>query len=158
DHGPYQIDGAAIGRRALRNASLGYLAAAGAEGVRLARVQFDAQANMTDVLAALHVLADTDGRDREETLAEFHARWRGDDLVIDKWFAIQAMSQRSQTVDDVRALARHPDFDLRNPNRVRALVGAFSAGNQVRFHDASGAGYRFLADIVVALDPINGMT
>ena len=158
DHGPYRIDGAGIGRRALRNACLGYLAAAGADGVRRARAQFDAQANMTDVLAALGVLADTDGRDREDALAAFHARWRGDDLVLDKWFAIQAMSRRPQAVAEVRALYGHPDFDLRNPNRVRALVGAFSAGNQVRFHEPSGAGYRFLADAVIALDPVNGQT
>ncbi len=158
DPGPYRIDGASIGRRALRNACLAYLAAAGEEGVRLARAQFDAQSNMTDVLAALDVLAATDGRDREEALAAFHARWRGDSLVLDKWFAIQAMSPRAQTVEEVWTLYRHPDFDLRNPNRVRALVGAFAAGNQVRFHDASGAGYRFLADTVIALDPINGQT
>ncbi|HET9019199.1 MAG TPA: aminopeptidase N C-terminal domain-containing protein, partial [Acetobacteraceae bacterium] len=158
DNGPYRIDGEAIGRRALRNACLGYLAAADSTGVKLARAQFDAQANMTDVLAALDVLAATDARDREAALAAFHAKWRGDDLVLDKWFAIQAASPRPQTVEDVRALYRHPDFDLRNPNRVRALVGVFSAGNQVRFHDASGAGYRFLADAVIALDPINGQT
>jgi aminopeptidase N len=158
DPGPYRIDGEAIGRRALRNVCLAYLAAAGDEGVHLARSQFAAQANMTDVLAALHILADTDGPDRDAALAAFHARWRHDDLVLDKWFAIQAMSSRPQTVEDVRALYAHPDFDLRNPNRLRALVGAFSAGNQVRFHDASGAGYRFLADVIVALDPINGLT
>jgi aminopeptidase N len=78
--------------------------------------------------------------------------------VLDKWFAIQAMSPRPQTVAEVRALSRHRDFDLRNPNRVRSLVGTFSAGNQVRFHDASGEGYRFLADIVIALDPSNSQT
>jgi aminopeptidase N len=157
DRGPYRTDGAAIGRRALRNACLAYLAAAGAEGVRLARAQFDAQANMTDVLAALDVLAATEGEDRTAALAAFHARWRGDDLVLDKWFAIQAASPRAATLAEVRALYRHPDFDLRNPNRVRALVGAFAA-NQVRFHAASGEGYRFLADVVIALDPLNGQT
>ena len=158
DTGAYQVDGRSIGRRALRNACLGYLAAAGEDGVQLARKQFDAQANMTDVLAALDVLAGTDTPDRTQALAAFHARWHGDDLVLDKWFAIQAMSPRPQTVAEVRALSRHKDFDLRNPNRVRALVGAFSAGNQVRFHDASGEGYRFLADIVIALDASNGQT
>ena len=113
---------------------------------------------MTDQLAALTVLAATDGPAREAALAAFHARWRHDDLVLDKWFSIQATSPRPQTVQEVQALACHPDFDLRNPNRVRALAGAFSAGNQVRFHDRSGAGYRFLADIVIALDPLNGQT
>ena len=158
DTGPYRPDGPAIGRRALRNVCLAYLAADGADGVRLARAQFDAQANMTDVLAALDVLAAIGTPDRDAALAAFHARWRGDDLVLDKWFAIQAMSPRPQTLAEVRGLYRHSDFDMRNPNRFRALVGAFSAGNQVRFHDASGDGYRFLADAIIALDPINGQT
>jgi len=158
DDGEYRIDGAAIGQRALRNVCLAYLAAAGEEGVRLAKAQFDANRSMTDVLAALAVLAATDGGARDEALATFYARWRGDDLVLDKWFAIQATSPRLQTLDEVRSLYRHPDFDLRNPNRVRALVGAFSAGNQVRFHAATGGGYRFLADVVIVLDPMNGLT
>ncbi len=156
--GDARIDPEAIGRRALRNACLATLAAAGAEGMALARVQFETAANMTDSLAALTVLAASDGADRDAALAAFHARWRHDDLVLDKWFAIQASSPRPQTVQEVQALSRHPDFDLRNPNRVRALVGAFSTGNQVRFHDASGAGYRFLADTVITLDPLNGQT
>jgi aminopeptidase N len=126
--------------------------------VRLARAQFDAQANMTDVLAALDMLAATDTPDRAAALAAFHARWHADDLVLDKWFSIQAMSPRPQAVAEVRALSRHPDFDLRNPNRVRSLIGAFSSGNQVRFHDASGEGYRLLADIVIALDASNAQT
>jgi aminopeptidase N len=156
DSGEYRIDGSSIGRRSLRNICLGYLAAAGADGIALARTQFDAGRNMTDVLAALVALNATDAPDRAEALAAFHARWRGDDLVLDKWFAIQAISRRPQTLEEVRALYRHPDFDLRKPNRVRALIGAFAAGNQVRFHNASGAGYRFLADAIIALDPMNG--
>ena len=158
DPGPYRTDGASIGRRALRNVCLAYLGAAGAEGIALARAQFDGAGNMTDSLAALAVLAASDGADRQAALADFHTRWRGDDLVLDKWFSIQATSPRPQTVQEVQALSHHPDFDLRNPNRVRALVGAFASGNQVRFHDRSGAGYRFLADIVIALDPLNGQT
>jgi aminopeptidase N len=158
DPGPYRIDGAAMGRRALRNVCLAYLAAAEPEGLRLARAQFDAQANMTDVLAALDVLAASDAPDRAEVLERFHARWRGDDLVLDKWFAIQATSPRADAIAAVQALYRHADFDLRNPNRVRALVGAFAAGNPVRFHDPTGGGYRFLADVVITLDPLNGQT
>jgi aminopeptidase N len=155
DPGPYRIDGAAIGRRALRNACLAYLAAdGGAEGVRRAKAQFDAQANMTDVLAALSALCAFDCPERTAALAAFHAAWRGDALVLDKWFAIQALSPLPGTVEAVRALSAHPDFDLRNPNRVRALAGSFAA-NQVRFHDASGAGYRFLADTILQLDGMN---
>ena len=155
DSGEYRIDGASIGRRSLRNTALGYLVAAVPEGVALAKAQFDAQRNMTDVLAALGALSQTETRERIDALDAFHARWRGDDLVLDKWFAIQATSPRPGVLADIRALYAHPDFDLRNPNRVRALVGAFASGNAVRFHDASGEGYRFLADAVIALDPRN---
>jgi aminopeptidase N len=155
--GPYRIEAAAIGGRALRNACLGYLAAdGGAEGVALAKAQFDAAQNMTDVLAALAVLAAVDCPERLAALDAFYAAWRGEDLVLDKWFAIQATSSLPDTPTAVRVLARHPDFDLRTPNRVRALVGSFTVGNPVRFHDASGAGYDFLADAVIALDPLNG--
>ena len=156
DTGPYRIDGAAIGRRALRNACLAYLAAGGdADGIALAKAQFDAGQNMTDVLAALAVLSAIDCPERRAALDAFHARWRGDDLVLDKWFAIQAMSPLPDTPSAVRALAKHADFDLRNPNRVRALVASFASGNQVRFHEPSGGGYRFLADTIIALDPMN---
>ncbi len=155
DRGEYRIDGAAIGRRALRNTCVAYLAAGGdAEGVQRAKAQFDAHDNMTDVLAALAVLSATDCPERGEALAAFHAAWREDALVLDKWFAIQAGSPLPDTPRAVRALSRHQDFDLRNPNRVRALVASFAA-NQVRFHDPSGAGYSFLADTIIALDPAN---
>jgi aminopeptidase N len=157
DSGPYQVDGGSIGKRSLRNVCLGYLAADGnAEGIRLAKAQFDAAQNMTDVLAALSVLCALECPERAAALAAFHAAWHAEPLVLDKWFAIQAMSPLPDTVRAVRALADHPDFDLRNPNRVRALVGSFAGANQVRFHDASGAGYRFLADTIIALDPMNG--
>ena len=156
DTGSYSIDGAAIGRRSLRNTCLAYLAADGdAAGIARAKTQFDAGQNMTDVLTALAVLSAIDCPERRAALDAFHASWHGDDLVLDKWFAIQAMSPLPDTPNAVRALARHADFDLRNPNRVRALVASFASGNQVRFHDPSGSGYRFLADIIIALDPTN---
>ena len=156
DSGPYRIDGAAIGRRALRNACLAYLAAGGdADGIARAKAQFDAGQNMTDVLASLAVLSAIDCAERRAALDAFYARWRGDDLVLDKWFAIQATSPLPDTTSAVRALAKHADFDLRNPNRVRALVASFASGNQVRFHEPSGGGYRFLADTIIALDPMN---
>ena len=156
DAGPYRIDGASIGRRALRNACLAYLASGGdPDGIARAKAHFDAGQNMTDGLAALAVLSAIDCPERRAALDAFHARWKGDDLVLDKWFAIQAMSPLPDTLSAVRALAKHADFDLRNPNRVRALVASFASGNQVRFHAADGGGYRFLADTIVALDPMN---
>ena len=156
DASPYRPDGPSIGRRALRNACLSYRVAAGDTG--LAAAQFAAAANMTDSLAALVELAGADTPERAPALASFHTRWRGEELVIDKWFAIQATSALPGTLAVVKALMDHPDFDLRNPNRVRSLVGAFAAGNQVRFHDKSGAGYRLLANTLIMLDPINGQT
>jgi len=156
DRGPYAVDGASIGRRALRNACLGYLVAAGETG--LAARQYAEAGNMSDALTALALLADAEGPAREAPLAAFHAKWRGDDLVLDKWFSIQAMSSRADTPAAVRALYVHPDFDLKNPNRARSLIGAFASGNPLHFHAEDGAGYRFLADAVLALDPINGAT
>jgi aminopeptidase N len=159
DAGPYSIDGRSIGRRALRNACLVYLAAANpANGAALAMAQFEAARNMTDVLAALTVLVDLDQPQRNVALARFYQLWSHDDLVMDKWFALQARSSLPQTTDRVRELTRHPAFDRKNPNRVRALVGTFSQANQLRFHDSGGAGYVLLTDEVIALDPINPTT
>ncbi|HWD60831.1 MAG TPA: aminopeptidase N [Stellaceae bacterium] len=155
-HGPYQTDGASIGRRALRNQCLAYLAAADpAAGARRAKAQFDAQQNMTDVLAALVVLADIDGPERVAALAAFYDRWQDDMLVVDKWFALQARSSLPGTIAAVTALIAHPAFTRSNPNRLRALVGTFAQANPLYFHDASGAGYAFLADEVLTLDPGN---
>jgi aminopeptidase N len=156
DNGEYRIDGEAIGRRALRNVCLSYIAAGVPKrGAMLAKEQFDTWRNMTDVLAALSVLSHIDCPQRRSALSNFYNAWHEEDLVVDKWFAIQAMSGLG-TPEAVRELSEHGAFDLRNPNRVRALVGSFAAGNPVRFHDASGGGYRFLADIIIALDPRNG--
>ena len=152
DRGPYTTDGAAVGRRSLRNACLAYLSAEG-DATR-AKAQFDAGGNMTDVLAALAVLCGLDCPERTQALAAFHAAWRDDPLVLDKWFSLQAISPLPNTMAAVHALAEHPDFDLRNPNRVRSLVGSFGS-NQVRFHATDGSGYRFLADMIVRLDPAN---
>ncbi len=156
DTGPYSTDGLSVGRRSLRNVCLAYLTASSdAESVALAKAQYDAGQNMTDVLAALSLLASIDCLERAEALATFHARWKDDALVLDKWFAIQAMASLPDAVARVRALTDHADFDLRNPNRVRSIVVSFASGNQVRFHDASGAGYDFLADMIIRIDPGN---
>jgi aminopeptidase N len=159
DSGPYHIDGEAIGRRALRNTCLFYLAAGDRrEGARLAKAQFDAAANMTDVLAALSVLTEIDCPEREAALDAFYKRWTNDPLVIDKWFALQARSSLPGTVDRVHELIAHPAFTRANPNRVRALVGTFSQANQLHFHAPSGDGYAFLAEEVLALDKTNPTT
>src|SRR5712692_6343442 len=159
DPGPYRIDGQSIGRRALRNVCLAYLAAGDrASGARLAKVQFDADANMTDVLAAVAVLVDIDCPECTAALDQFYRRWEGDPLVIDKWFALQARSALPGTIEAVRDLTTHPAFTRANPNRLRALVGTFAQANPLHFHAPSGAGYAFLADEVLALDKANPTT
>jgi aminopeptidase N len=143
----------------LRNACLAYLAASDPEkGAQLALAQFEAGRNMTDVLAALTALVDLDRPERAAAIARFYELWSHDDLVTDKWFALQARSSLPQTPGRVQELTRHPAFERKNPNRVRALVGTFAQANQLRFHDASSAGYRLLADEVIALDPLNPTT
>ncbi|MBC7985660.1 MAG: aminopeptidase N C-terminal domain-containing protein, partial [Sphingomonadaceae bacterium] len=149
---------AAKGLRRLRLVALGYIAASGAsDAARVAFGQFESADNMTDRQGALGVLANTDAPERVAALDIFYDRWRDDALVLDKWFSTQAMSTRGDTAAAVEALARHPDFTLANPNRLRALAGAFAA-NQRGFHEASGRGYRFLADTIIAADAINPQT
>ncbi len=149
---------AAKGARRMKNVSLGYIAAADERaGATLAFSQFETADNMTDRQAALSTLANGDAEQRVAALDIFYHRYRDNALVLDKWFTTHAYANRPDTLSVVRELEQHPDFTLHNPNRVRALVGAFSA-NQWAFHHLSGDGYRFLADIVIALDPINPQT
>ncbi|MFC0283074.1 aminopeptidase N [Camelimonas abortus] len=150
------ISAAAAGRRALRNLALDLLAAADPEeGAELAERQFHAAANMTDRLAALNVLAALPGGRREAALAAFEARYRDDPLVLDKWFAVQAMIPEPDTVARVRRLMEHPAFTLTNPNRVRALLSAFSLSNPTQFARRDGEGFALVADAILAIDPKN---
>jgi aminopeptidase N len=110
---------------------------------------------MTDRMAALATLSLHAGSERERVFADFYARYAADALVIDKWFGLQAMTPQSDTLDKVRALTAHPAFSFANPNRVRALIGAFAQGNATQFNRADGAGYDFIAGNVLALDPKN---
>jgi aminopeptidase N len=155
---PYGLSAEARGARKLKTQALALLAAgAPVRAAGLAAAQFDAADNMTDRQGALMVLCGLDTPLREEKLAAFHQRFAGNALVIDKWFSLQAGSLHPQVLDHVRALASHPDFTMSNPNRVRALYMAM-AGNPGAFHDASGAGYRIIADLILALDPVNAQT
>jgi aminopeptidase N len=154
--GPYRHESEAIDRRRLRNVALQFLIwGGGADAIEAAYAQYEGADNMTDAQAAFLLLADQEHPRRDDVVRAFYDRWRSDPLVLDKWFAIQAGSSRSDTLAQVRELALHPDFKPGNPNRVRSLIGAFCAGNPVRFHDSSGDGYGFLADHVLALDRTN---
>lgn len=154
--GPYRFETAEMARRRLRNVCLAYLCAPNREsGTLLAQRQFETADNMTDSVAVLSALNNSEARQRDTVFDAFYARWRRDHLVLDKWLSLQATSRRPGALERVRALMDHEAFDLRNPNRVRALIGAFCAANMSGFHRADGEGYRFVAEQVLALDRIN---
>jgi aminopeptidase N len=149
--GPFRPDPASAGRRALRAAALALVARL--DGGRAARAAFAQADNMTDSLGALSALLRI-GAGAEE-LAAFHARWQAERLVIDQWFALQALNAAPDTAAaTVARLAAHPDFDWTNPNRFRALFGSFAA-NHAGFHRADGSGYALLADWLIRLDGRN---
>ncbi len=156
DDGAFSPDAESAGRRALRNAALTLLAARGSprDRARVSKHYFKAT-NMTDRATALFLLAAYGGKDAERALADFHDTWKGDNVVIDTWFAAQAQSPIAATLKRVAALTRHPLFALTAPNKVRALIGTFAATNPVQFNREDGAGYAFVADQVLALDRIN---
>jgi aminopeptidase N len=155
DIGPYRPDQESIGRRSLKNTCLTYLMELDQPDTRkLCLDQYRAADNMTDVITSLANIANADCPERRDALASFYEKWKDDPLVMDKWLSIQAMSRLPNTLETVKALLSHPAFNIRNPNKVRSLIGAFSS-NAVRFHDPSGAGYEFLADQVIAVNAMN---
>ena len=151
-------DPSARGARKVKTQALAYLVASDPErGASIAADQYGAADNMTDRQGALSVLSGLETKERTDALIDFYNRYRSNDLVIDKWFSLQAWSQHPSALEHVKALAKHPDFNLRNPNRARSLYMAF-AGNPQAFHAPSGEGYRIIADFILALDPINPNT
>ncbi|MFZ5719029.1 MAG: aminopeptidase N [Pseudomonadota bacterium] len=159
DLGEFSPDAASAGRRALRNAALDLMAAnPRSETADLALGHYQAAVNMTDAMGGLSALMHIGGAAYEEALADFYERWKSEPLVIDKWFAVQARDPSEGTLGRILALTAHPAFDPKNPNRLRALVSSFASFNPARFHDPSGAGYRFLADQIIATDRFNPMT
>jgi len=152
---PRATDGVSMGKRGLKNLCLAYLAAdENPQILNQACRQATTARNMTDVMAALGALADTDSSLRPRALAHFEKRWRRQPLVMDKWLAVQASARRADVLTNVKRLMRHPAFDLKNPNRVSALIGVF-AGNSFGFHAKDGEGYRFVAEMIVKLDLVN---
>jgi len=154
DAAAYEKTPAAMARRSLKNICLSYLLETEA-GESLAVAQLDASDNMTDTLAAIRGLVFINSPLAAKALAEFESSWYGDPLVMDKWFIMQAIKPGSETVNTVRALMSHSVFSIRNPNKVRALIGVFAMLNPTGFHAADGSGYKFHADRVIELDPLN---
>ncbi|MDD5392108.1 MAG: aminopeptidase N [Thiothrix sp.] len=156
EQGEYRVDAARIGRRSLKNVCLDYLGRVNDDGIHaLCHQQYLQAGNMTDALAALVVLNQIQCPQRDEALQHFHDRWQHDPLVMDKWFALQAVSTLPETLVQVQTLMQHKLFDLRNPNKVRALIGSFAMRNPLHFHAQDGSGYSFLADNVLQLDAMN---
>jgi aminopeptidase N len=154
--GGYSPDAKSAGRRALRGVALDLLAANGkSDAIARADRQYAAADNMTDRLTALATLSLHDVPERKHAFADFYKRYETDALVVDKWFSLQAAIPERGTLDIVRALTTHPAFSMANPNRIRALIGAFAQGNTTQFNRADGAGYEFTADTVLALDGKN---
>lgn len=153
---PDAQDAATMETRRLKNVCLNYLTALDRDIWKpLALNQLESAVGMTDSLAALNELTNSNLPERETALKAFFSRWKDNKLVIDKWFAIQAVSTRETALQEVLALTEHNDFDISNPNRVRSLVSMFSSGNPLRFHALDGEGYKFLADYILLLDAKN---
>jgi aminopeptidase N len=156
DGAAYSPDAASAGRRALRNAALDLIAAGDPEaGAELAAQRLDTATTMTDRLAALATIAQIPGEARERALTAFGERYADEPLVLDKWFAIQAMISEPETLARIERLRGHPAYSLTNPNRVRALIGSFAMGNPTQFARADGAGFALVGEIVKALDSTN---
>ncbi len=154
--GAYELSGEAMGKRALSATCLGYLMTLGQPEISaLCAAQFESASNMTDSTAALRNLCSTEGPERDKALSDFYTRWSAEPLVIDKWFTMQATADLPDVLERVQELMKHPDFTMKNPNRVRSLVGAFAMVNRAAYHAADGSGYRFLADRVVEMNSIN---
>lgn len=152
----YDLSPASMGARALKNTALSYMVASKNEQAEaLALRQFEQAGNMTDQLAAFRVLVHHASDSRDRVIAEFYHQWQHDQLVLDKWFVIQATAPQPDTLERVEQLFEHDDFDLKNPNRVRSLLGAFCSGNQVCFHAVGGEGYQLLGRYIEQLNDLN---
>jgi len=154
---PYVAEAGHFARRALQNIALSYLMLSGKPEVVAACVdQFEEADNMTERLTALAMLVNSGFEaERDKALASFAEHFKDNPLVMDQWFSVQAGNTQPGGLERIQHLMQHPAFTLKNPNKVRALIGAFANQNLVNFHRADGAGYRFLADQVIVLNKLN---
>ena len=154
---PYVYEPSRSGQRLLKNVCLSYLMLTGAVGVyEFCLHQFEQADNMTDTMAAFTAFVHgPDCPERKAVLVAFYSQWCKNSLVMDKWFTLQATAPFPGTLAEVKLLMDHPEFSMQNPNKVRSLIGAFCAGNDICFHNEDGQGYVFLADQVLALNEIN---
>ncbi len=159
EKGSYSIDPESMGKRSLKNVCLGYLAEENSpEVIKLCFKQFNKHGSMTDVVGALKILTNIDCPERESALDEFEKKWNHNTVVMDKWFTLQAISTLPGTLQKVKRLTEHNAYDEKNPNKIRALISAFSRYNQLCFNSDDGSGYKFLTEQVLKLDPLNPQT
>ena len=151
-----ELNSAAIGRRRIKNLCLDYLTQLDTDAShQLANEQFSSAKTMTDQIVALGAIVNSENPEKKACLQQFYQQWQDEALVIDKWFSLQASSPLPDTFAVVQSLLQHAAFDLKNPNRVRSLVGAFSQANPIHYHMKNGQGYQLLADQVIALNSLN---
>lgn len=150
----YSIDHQSIGKRALRNTCLAYLAYT-TKGNDLVVAQYNTANNMTDTMAAMSAANSAQLACRESLMADYSDKWKHDGLVMDKWFILQGTNPAQNVLDVIKQTMDHEAFSLKNPNRIRSLVGSFLNANPVNFHAKSGEGYRFAGEILRELNNSN---
>jgi aminopeptidase N len=154
--GDYQYNAADMGKRRLSGICMSYLNMLDKEQyVEITKAQFENTSNMTDAMAALEAVNDSALLFRAQALEAFAKQWKDDALVMDKWFSLQARSRKPGVLNTIRDLLNHPSFSIKNPNKVRALIGVFAMANPTAFHRQDGSGYTFLADKIIELNAIN---
>ncbi|SJN56393.1 Aminopeptidase N [Vibrio ruber DSM 16370] len=150
----YTIEHAAIGQRSLRNTCLSYLALT-EQGDELVRRQYQNANNMTDTIAAMTAANQAELPCRETLMSDYSSQWKHDGLVMDKWFALQGTNPADDALTVIQQTMSHQAFTLKNPNRIRSLIGSFLNQNPAHFHDKSGSGYRFAGEILQQLNTTN---
>ncbi len=155
-NGPYQYTAEHVAFRGMKNLMLTYLLKEGSQQyIDLAVKQYHNANNMTDTVAVLNGISGLECPEREQLFDDFYSKWSSNPLVVNKWFGMQAYADTTNCLGRVEQLMQHEAFDIKNPNKVYALVGAFCMGNPAHFHAKSGAGYKFLADAVIRLNALN---
>ncbi len=153
----HQMNGQAYGRRKLRNVCLWLMMKANEPAsINACKLQFAMAKTMTDQIASYALLVNAaDEQSRTKSIDDFYKQWSKDDLVLDKWFSLQAVSELPETLSKVKNLLNHPAFSIKNPNKVRSLIGAFCMANPRNFHAIDGSGYAFLSEALMTLDKLN---
>ncbi len=153
---PLSISHEAMADRSLKNLCLSYIGCLKEKNTTaLILDHYESAENMTDELAGFKILSEIDPDAKQKAVEKFYLKWNHDQLVLDKWFAVQAGSTLPNTLESVKALTGHPDFSMKNPNKVRSLIYMFAMQNPINFHQKNGGGYRFIADQIILLDEIN---